>query len=270
MRIYPLTRNRFCAPLPPRDRTDAIASCVLRFRNSEPVNARCGTAERRGLCLWPHTSVNLDKAYDDARKAIGCVPRMWRHTSKNFSRLVLSLRVDTTFRRAIFATGTVRYCSVADLARVLDEDPTNADGVIVVPLCETAEEHRAALTCAKHAFLKKRETLLLAVPQPLNNLASLVQEARRWEWVSTNVLELNADKYARNEVARQKNAARLQLEQRIQSFVSFQAVSNRIVAPVVSQRPSASNRGRSRAPRRAVHDLRSHISSRLLGFRMSS
>ena len=173
----------------------------------------------RGLCLWPHTSVNLDKAYDDARKAVAA-----SQSVAPYIKEFLETR-PIVARRHYIQTGnlrhwTVRYCSVPDLASVLD-DPTTADGLIVVPLCETAEEHRAALTCAKHAFLRKREALLLAVPQPLNNLASLVQEARRWEWIATNVLELNADKYARNEVARQKNAARLQLEQRIQSFISF-------------------------------------------------
>ena len=174
----------------------------------------------RGLCLWPHTSVNLDKAYDDARKAVAASQGVAPYIKEFLeTRPIVA-------RRHYIQTGnlrhwTVRYCSVPDLARVIDDDSTNADGLIVVPLCETAEAHRAALTCAKHDFLKKRETLLLAVPQPLNNLASLVQEARRWEWIATNVLELNADKYARNEVARQKNAARLQLEQRIQSFISF-------------------------------------------------
>src|SRR6266536_745395 len=173
----------------------------------------------RGLCLWPHTSVNLDKAYDDARKAVAA-----SQSVAPYIKEFLETR-PIVARRHYIQTGnlrhwTVRYCSVPDLASVLD-DPTTADGLIVVPLCETAEEHRAALTCAKHAFLSKREALLLAVPQPLNNLASLVQEARRWEWIAANALELNADKYARNEVARQKNAARLQLEQRIQSFISF-------------------------------------------------
>ena len=47
----------------------------------------------------------------------------------------------------------------------------------------------------------------MAVPQPLSNLASLVQEVQRWEWVATNTLELNADKYGREEVSRQRQAA---------------------------------------------------------------
>ena len=194
-----------------------VASALQKLRTGKRALWDRGA---RGLCLWPHTSVNLDKAYADARKAIGSSQDV-----ASYIKEFLETR-PIVARRHYIQTGNlrhfnVRYCPVADLARVLDEEPPNSDGAIVVPLCETAEEQRAALACAKHSSLKERETLVLAVPQPLNNLASLVQEARRWEWVSSNVLELNADAYARNEVARQKNAARLQLEQRIQSFVSF-------------------------------------------------
>ncbi|HMG03837.1 MAG TPA: hypothetical protein VK581_00165 [Chthoniobacterales bacterium] len=174
----------------------------------------------RGLCLWPHTSVNLDKAYDDAKRATATTQRVGP-----FVKEFLETR-PIVARRHYIQTGNlrhwdVRYRAVADLAEALDDDSTQADGVILVPLCETAQEQRTALKAAKQEFLRDRPGWLLAVPQPLNTLASLVQEARRWEWVSTHVLELNADKYAREEVARQKDAARLQLEHRIQSFVSF-------------------------------------------------
>lgn len=215
----PINEESILCAVAAGDRTtrSRVVSALQRLRTGKRALWNRGA---RGLCLWPHTSVNLDKAYDDARKAVAT-----SHGVAPFIKEFLETR-PIVARRHYIQTGNlrhwnVRYCPAADLARVLDEEPTNADGVIIVPLCETAEEHRAALTCAKHPFLKQRESWLLAVPQPLNNLASLVQEARRWEWVSTNVLELNADVYARNEVARQKNAARLQLEHRIQSFISF-------------------------------------------------
>ncbi|HKP01938.1 MAG TPA: hypothetical protein VJU77_01130 [Chthoniobacterales bacterium] len=196
----------------------AVKSALQRLRTGKRVLWDRGA---RGLCLWPHTSVNLDKAYDDAKQKTSTASQRVAPFVKEFleTRPIVA-------RRHYIQTGNlrhwdVRYCSVAELARALDEDSSNADGVILVPLCETPEEHEAAKKCAKYASLKEREAWLLAVPQPLSNLASLVQEARRWDWVSTHVLELNADKYAREEVARQKDAARLQLAHRIQSFVSF-------------------------------------------------
>ena len=54
-----------------------------------------------------------------------------------------------------------------------------------------------------------------------------MQEVQRWEWVSANTLELNADKYAREEVSRQKVAAQSQLEKRIQTFIGWQQGAGR-------------------------------------------
>lgn len=178
----------------------------------------------RGLCLWPHTSVNLDKAYEDARRATAKSQRVAGIIKDDLdARPVVA-------RRHYIETGTlrhwaVRYCTVAELATLLDEQDTEADGTIVVPLCETPHERRAALECVKHSQLRTRETLLLAIPQPLNSLAFLVQEFQRWDWISTHVLELNADRYGREEVARRKTVARLQLDRRLQSFVGFKRFS---------------------------------------------
>ncbi|MBV8280088.1 MAG: hypothetical protein JO170_33140 [Verrucomicrobia bacterium] len=55
----------------------------------------------------------------------------------------------------------------------------------------------------------------------MRNLASFVQEVQRWEWVATNTLELNVDRFAREEVSRQKSAALWQLERRIQSHIGL-------------------------------------------------
>ena len=71
----------------------------------------------------------------------------------------------------------------------------------------------------------QRQNWLIAVPQPLSSLANLVQEVHRWEWVSTNVPELNADKYAREEGSRQKAIARSQLEKHLQSFISWKQLN---------------------------------------------
>src|SRR5437764_1625249 len=84
----------------------------------------------RGLCLWPHTSVNLDKAYDDAKRATASAQRI-----APFVKEFLETR-PIVARRHYIQTGNmrhwdVRYCSVAALPREFDKDPTNADGVIL-------------------------------------------------------------------------------------------------------------------------------------------
>lgn len=178
----------------------------------------------RGLCLWPHTSVDLEKAYEDARRAIDTSERVANIIKDSLeSRPIVA-------RRHYIETGnlrhwTVRYCSVNELPGRLEQEAINADGLIIVPLCETPTERATALEFVRQPQLKGRANWLVAIPRPLKNLASLVQEVQRWEWISINTLELNADKFAREEVSRQKAAARLQLEKRVQSYISFKQLT---------------------------------------------
>ena len=174
----------------------------------------------RGLCLWPHTSVDLEKAYEDARRAVD-TPQHVAGLIKDFldSRPIVA-------RRHYIETGNlrhfdIRYCSVDELSDMSEQRLTHADGFIIVPLCETPTERQTALAFAKESLFKQCPHWLVAVPRPLNHLVSLVQEVQRWDWISTNTLELNADKFAREEVSRQKTAARLQLEKRIQGYIGF-------------------------------------------------
>jgi hypothetical protein len=174
----------------------------------------------RGLCLWPHTSVDLEKAYEDSRLAI---------TAQRSVAPLVSEYLETrpvVARRHYIETGNlryyeVRYCSVAELASILNIAPVDADGLIIVPLCETASERSDALAFANLGELEQRPNWLVGVPQPLSSLAGLVQEVQRWDWIATNVLELNADKYAREEVSRQRQAVRTQLEKRVQTLVGI-------------------------------------------------
>lgn len=220
---------------------EAINCAIAGSDASEQARVRVGLARlhqdkrilydrgrARGLCLWPHTSVDLEKAYDDACRIV-VTPQRVAGLIKDFleTRPIVA-------RRHYIETGNlrhwdVRYCPPAQLTEFLEQTTTNSDGVIVVPLCESVDERRAAMEAVHRPEVKDRSNLLVAVPHPLNNLASLVQEVQRWEWVSTNTLELNADKYAREEVSRQLAAARLQLQKRIQSFIGWKQLSGQMM-----------------------------------------
>ena len=97
----------------------------------------------RGLCLWPHSSVDLEKAYEDACRAVD--------TPQNVASLIkdsLETR-PVVARRHYIETGNlrhadVRYCPVKDLPAILKEEATDADGLIIVPLCETLAEREAS------------------------------------------------------------------------------------------------------------------------------
>jgi hypothetical protein len=181
----------------------------------------------RGLCLWPHTSVDLEKAYDDARRAVEIPKRVADHI-KDFveTRPIVA-------RRHYIETGnlryySVRYCSVDELQDVFSKDHAESDGVIVIPLCETVREREVVLEFVRRSNLHDRPHWLVAVPQPLSNLSNLIHEVQRWEWIATNTLELNADRYAREEVSRQSSAARSQLSKRVEYYVGFTSVNRQM------------------------------------------
>ncbi len=195
-----------------------VRAALDRLRREKRILYDRGRA--RGLCLWPHTSVDLEKAYDDACRAVD-TPRRVAGLIKDSleTRPVVA-------RRHYIMTGNlrhwdVRYCSVVQLPELVARATTESDGTILLPLCETLDERKVALEFVKRPEVRNRSDLMVAIPRPLNNLAGLVQEVLRWDWVSANTLELNADKYAREEVSRQKATARQQLQKRIQSFIGW-------------------------------------------------
>jgi hypothetical protein len=195
-----------------------VKSAIAELHKHRRVLYNRGQA--RGLCLWPHTSVDLEKAYEDACRSVD-TPNKVAHLIGDYLETH-----PIVARRHYIATGNlrhyvVRYCSVKELPDLLKEEFPEADGVIIIPLCETQAERSDALAFTELPELKQRGNWLIAVPQALSNLASLLQEVQRWEWVLTNVLELNADKYAREEASRQKEAARTQLEKRVQILVGI-------------------------------------------------
>jgi hypothetical protein len=208
---------------------DAVISAISGHNLSRPKQVKAAIenlrkrrrvlydrGRTRGLCLWPHTSVDLERAYEDASRAIE-TPRKVAELIGDFleTRPIVA-------RRHYIETGNlrhyaIRYCSVKELAELLSEEFTGSDGVIIVPLCETSAERDEALVVVKLPALKQRGNWLVAIPQPLNNLGSLVQEVERWLWIFNNVPELSADKYAREEASRQQESARLHLEKGVQS-----------------------------------------------------
>ena len=182
----------------------------------------------RGFCLWPHTSVDLEKIYEDANRVVDVPQHIGSFIKDSLeSRPIVA-------RRHYIETGNLRhfdvhYCSVNELSGLFERHLADADGLIIVPLCETSIERETALEFVKDPRVKQCSNWLVAVPSPLNHLANLVQEVQRWEWISTNTPELNADKFAREEVSRQKAAARLQLEKRIQSYVGFKRFTGQMM-----------------------------------------
>ena len=182
-----------------------------------------------GYCLWSHTSVDLDSAYDEAGRAL-LGSRRVASRIKTFldARPIVA-------RRHYIQTGNLRcfdvvYCDLPELANVAASATDGIDGRIVIPLCETAEEISAATRFAKS--LSDRPTILIGVSEPLTSLEGLVQEVERWTWVERNTPELKDDKLAAEVVARRLALAIQTLEKQIQHYVGVRLSSRRDEMPV--------------------------------------
>jgi hypothetical protein len=173
-----------------------------------------------GFCLWPHTSVNLERAYQDAFKAVPVPARVGAAIQSDLETRPL------VARRHYIETGNLRhfaveYAAPAELSAALRRGPQGADGIILVALCETPEEREQAIAFARGDELQGLVQVLVAVPQPLRDLASLLAEVQRWEWVRRNVPELGHDAFAQEEVSRQLAAARQVLEKRLRTSIGI-------------------------------------------------
>jgi hypothetical protein len=203
----------------------SIEAAIEKLHHGKRILYDRGRA--RGLCLWPHTSVDLERAYEDAYRAVDA-PRQVATAIKD----LLEPR-PIVARRHYIETGNlrhfeVRYCPMAELSETQIKAPPTSDGLIIVPLCETAGDREVAIRFAKNDRLENESNCLIAIPKELGSLATLIQEVQRWDWIFANTPELNADKFAREEVSRQRAAADLQLQRRVQSCIGLKQSSGKL------------------------------------------
>jgi len=184
--------------------------------------------EQGGYSVWPHTSVNLERCYDDAGRALDPIRRVAPLLAGHLETRPL------VARRHYIQTGNLRhfeviYCAVEELqGRCTEQIEINgreADGRIIVPLCETPEEELQALEVARRSDWEGRSDLLIAVPHPLGGLAGALDEARRWDWIERHTPGLEHDRYAREEVSRQKTGANRLLDDAIQNAIGLTKVT---------------------------------------------
>ena len=192
-----------------------VRSTINRLHKERHVLYSRGRAG--GYCLWSHSSVNLETAYEGASRAVGQPQRVVTQVKEMIdARPIVA-------RRHYIQTGNLRhfdvlYCGLLDLEKSIALPSGKADGRIVIPLCESQEEVQLATDIA---IANQRPDTIIGITDPLASLAGLLLEVQRWTWVEKNTLELKDDRYAAEEVARQLSSAKQTLEKRIQHYVSL-------------------------------------------------
>ena len=220
----------------PRSRSCALAGAAERHQGQlRAVIEKLHKGKRilydrgcaRGFCLWPHTSVDLEKTYEDARRAIDTPQRV-----ADLIKDSLETR-PIVARRHYIETGNlrhydVRYCSVSELPTLLDTSTSAADGIIVVPLCETMEERKVAVEFVRCPAVMDRRNCLIAVTATSEQ--SCKPHAR------SPAVGMGIHEHPRAQCRQvcprgglsAKAAARSHLDRRIQSYIGFKQLSGQM------------------------------------------
>ncbi|AKD56963.1 hypothetical protein [Spirosoma radiotolerans] len=193
-----------------------IEAALIRLQELHMLHFR-GIAG--GFCVWSTSSVNLNDARAEAKKALGTVTNL-----PALIRERLEVR-PLVARRHYISTGNLRYfdvkyVEVASLSNKLNTD-TSADGLIIVPLCETPTDVEAAHKFISNSEIAQRAHVLVAVPRPLRGLTAELEELRQWEWVERSIGELRHDRYAREEVSRKLVLSQQTLTKKLQVSIGL-------------------------------------------------
>ena len=176
-----------------------------------------------GYCLWPSTSIDLEAAFEAAKRALGPMDRVSPHLIPFLDKgSVLA-------RRHYIETGTlrhfeVRYADSTNLVEAVDR-PSEADGQVVFVLSDSPGERSKIIASDLIGRLANRPEIVLVVPPCLEGLAREVLDARCWQWVLDNTPELSQDPYAAAEVARQVESSRRGLLRAVSSLFALSSVN---------------------------------------------
>jgi hypothetical protein len=172
----------------------------------------------KGLCLWPHTSVNLDELFSKAVEVSSSY-------GDGIKRLCDNVLSEHLVPRAYYAcTGTLRYAAVklvsaCALDDLLANQPKLQSKGPDLNLRVILPADRAQQRSAREKLTKQSSNLavglFVAVVDPPDQAAIALTDLIAWEWVMRNTPELSGDRYAREEVARQINQAKRNLRIRL-------------------------------------------------------
>lgn len=169
----------------------------------------------KGLSLWPHTSANLEELLRQAGEELG-------GTESQISSFLNYLPArQLVARRHYVETGnlrnfSVRYVHAKNAEEVLSRsaEQTSDDGIIIVIIPFSAEEHLSITQLTKNMTLSKH--VIFGISNHVAGTSHTLSELRRWEWVRKNARELSFDQYAvdyvRDEIERLKASLHREVE----------------------------------------------------------
>jgi len=182
--------------------TDRVKTAIARLSQEARILYDRGAAG--ALCLWPHTSVDLDEAFAAAERAIGPIDQTFDHLKR-------MVRTDPIVaRRHYVERGALRHFELICLDSANFEAEVNTpiepgthapDGRVILLLSATEQARGDAWT--KLAKCSLPETTIVGLPRPTGGLDAMLRDVLAWRWVRDHVATLAGDRIARTEVSRQ-------------------------------------------------------------------
>jgi hypothetical protein len=181
---------------------DRVRAAITRLSDEARVLYDRGAAG--ALCLWPHTSVDLDEAFSEAERAIGPIEQTFDH----LKRLV---RTDPIVaRRHYVEHGALRHFELIcldgkhfedEVQSEIEPDVHSPDGRVFLLLSTTKKAREDAWDRLSKCSLPA--TTVVGLPRPTGGLDPLLRDVLAWRWVRDHVPALAGDRIARTEVSRQ-------------------------------------------------------------------
>lgn len=175
------------------------------------------------LCLWPHTSVDLEDAF-----AQGLASVQTSGAGVDDLRVHLSDE-PVVARRHYVQTGALRHFDVrherADRVREAVGEAIasdlSSDGRVIVFVSTNEAERSGAIECLEEVAATLPPTVIACVPRPVGAIVPLLNEVAAWKWVRGSLPTLAGDRIARNETARQLALAEARLARSLDAYLDI-------------------------------------------------
>ena len=184
------------------------------------------------LALWPHTSVHLDDAFEDAKREIGeTVAPMRLVASKLEPRQIVA-------RRHYIETGNLRHFEVqfipaSEYDRICESTPTphlgSSDGFVIILLPENEREHQQTLQKLKNGTPTPAPSVLVGLTRPPLHLLGTCKDLQIWQHVQSTVKDLASDQFARRELKAQIRTATDRLSEQIDTLLGWNNDSSKVL-----------------------------------------
>lgn len=177
----------------------------------------------KGFALWPHSSVNLDVALDQADEALAS------HAVTARSIAAMLPPQSIVARRHYIETGNLRHFAVhyLDWTNFRDSlatklpDASGADGQILLVVTNDQRDVANATAALKAHKKPLGPMVLVGISSPVTKGIDTVRDLNRWQWIKKNLRELAGDTYARAHVNREIKRCQNSLEKELDHLVQL-------------------------------------------------